>query len=244
MDRVDLRHLSRENLQVISDNSYLIGDEEYFLSKIKSRLYTVKDCTRLPRDEKLATIRPFSGTSLDAVESISQDSIKTAVLNFASGKKPGGGFLNGALAQEEDLCYRSNLYDALSRHPQFYDKKSKTYTDNIIYSQAVSIFCDRDYQFQPLYTTNVINRHICRDKDLGDQLMIKRARAILTVAEMEDVRGLVLGGWGCGVFGNQLSFVIPLFRHLLETEFQDSFQIVLFPAIDDSTYKKMSKLLS
>ena len=36
---------------------------------------------------------------------------KTAVLNFASFKNPGGMFLNGSKVQEESLCHESFLYD-------------------------------------------------------------------------------------------------------------------------------------
>ena len=35
---------------------------------------------------------------------------KIAVLNFSSFKHPGGGFMTDMLAQEESLCYCSNLY--------------------------------------------------------------------------------------------------------------------------------------
>jgi uncharacterized protein (TIGR02452 family) len=44
---------------------------------------------------------------------------RTGVLNFASAKHPGGGFLGGAKAQEESLARSSGLYYSLLRCPGY-----------------------------------------------------------------------------------------------------------------------------
>ena len=60
------------------------------------------------------------------------------VLNFASGRSVGGGFLNGARAQEEDTCRCSGLYRALETTPGCYtanrNHRDTGYTDHVIYS--------------------------------------------------------------------------------------------------------------
>ena len=63
-------------------------------------------------------------TTLDAVDHAYQTYPKCtiAVLNFANGKYPGGGYLNGDINQEEDLCrripelYTSLLYSSKKKH--------------------------------------------------------------------------------------------------------------------------------
>lgn len=76
---------------------------------------------------------------------------KIAVLNFASAKKPGGGFLGGASAQEESIARSSNLYPSLMTDTgqEFYgfhkkDPKEGFYSHAIIYSPSVSLFRDDD----------------------------------------------------------------------------------------------------
>ncbi|KAF8971178.1 hypothetical protein BDZ97DRAFT_1753500 [Flammula alnicola] len=66
------------------------------------------------------------------------------VLNFASAKKPGGGFINGAQAQEESIARSSTLYPSLITPiaTQFYahyaeDPDNAFYTHAMVYSPSV-----------------------------------------------------------------------------------------------------------
>jgi uncharacterized protein (TIGR02452 family) len=80
---------------------------------------------------------------LVVVESV----LDLVLLNFASARNPGGGFLSGAKAQEEDLARCSGLYPCLLTQPGYYEEnranESALYTDNIIYSPNVPWFRTR-----------------------------------------------------------------------------------------------------
>ena len=76
---------------------------------------------------------------------------KLGILNFASAHSPGGGFINGAQAQEESLARSSTLYPSLMTNTgqQFYalhkgDPKGGYYTHAMIYSPGVVFFRDDD----------------------------------------------------------------------------------------------------
>lgn len=55
------------------------------------------------------------------------DTASCLVLNFANAHHPGGGFLHGSKAQEEELCRRSTLYASISskKAAAMYDYNNK-----------------------------------------------------------------------------------------------------------------------
>ena len=85
---------------------------------------------------------------------------KIACLNFASAKNPGGGMLNGSLAQEESICLCSCLYSCLTQfHDTFYeisrkDPRDGLYHTMLIYSPRCVVFRnDVNYQLLDSNTT-------------------------------------------------------------------------------------------
>ncbi|EEB95112.1 hypothetical protein MPER_05972 [Moniliophthora perniciosa FA553] len=66
--------------------------------------------------ERTASISILEMTTLEGARYLSTNTTtpqKIGVLNFASAKKPGGGFLTGAQAQEESIARSSTLYPSL-----------------------------------------------------------------------------------------------------------------------------------
>jgi uncharacterized protein (TIGR02452 family) len=143
---------------------------------------------------------------------------RVLALNFASARNPGGGFLGGAKAQEEDLSRCSALYTCLLTQPDYYalnrKERSMLYTDHLIYSPDVPFF--RNEQLELLerpFLTSIITAPapnagevLRREPDLRPRIReVLRARAlnVLRVAAHHGHRTLVLGAWGCGVFRNE-----------------------------------------
>lgn len=77
------------------------------------------------------------------------------LLNFASARNPGGGFINGAKAQEEDLARCSGLYLCQLKQPAYYEanrsQASLLYTDHLIYSPKVPWFRVRSHELLDEY---------------------------------------------------------------------------------------------
>ncbi|MCX4831615.1 TIGR02452 family protein [Streptomyces sp. NBC_00006] len=170
-----------------------------------------------------------------------------AVLNFASARNPGGGYLNGAQAQEEALCRCSALYTCLIEVPQFYahhrEHRDAFYSDRVIHAPAVPVFRDDqgrllDAPFEAGFLTSpapnagVIAQRTPERVHEIPAALAARAERVLEVAGAEGYRRLVLGAWGCGVFRNDPGQVAEAFRAPLEGRFADRFEQVVFAVLD------------
>ncbi|WP_410770279.1 TIGR02452 family protein [Fontibacillus sp. BL9] len=181
---------------------------------------------------------------------------QVGVLNFASAKNPGGGFLNGAMAQEESLAASSGLYETQLRNDGYYQAnracKSMMYTDHAIYSPDVVFFRDPRFGLleQPatasVLTLPAVNygQVLLKGEDPleAERVMKDRMRLALAIFAHKGDKNLILGAYGCGVFRNDPVKVARWWRELLEEEgFGSLFSEIRYAVLDASKDGKCIK---
>ncbi|MFD0903637.1 TIGR02452 family protein [Actinomadura sediminis] len=186
-------------------------------------------------------------TTLAAARRLAAPDAVPLALNFASAKNPGGGFLNGAHAQEEGLARSSGLYASLTSARRYYDfhreQRDLLYSDHMIYSPGVPVFRDdRGVLLEEPYevaflTSPAPNRGAIRDPEKAAEVprvLDVRARKVLAAALANGHRRIVLGAWGCGVFRNDPAEVAETFARALRPGggFAGRFEHVVFAVWD------------
>ena len=190
-----------------------------------------------------------NATTLSPVAGLLSDGLNPVVLNFASATSPGGGFLNGARAQEEYLCRSSALHACLKGNPMYAFHRAQRdalYSDYVIYSPNVPVFRDDDGDLleQP-YMVSVITspasnaRHIPTDhQDAIYTAMQSRIHKVLATGIKHGHDAIVLGAWGCGAFKCDPGRIASLFADALAIEFKGSYRKVVFAIVDWSDEKR------
>lgn len=181
----------------------------------------------------------------------SQQYQRIGVLNFASARRPGGGFLRGALAQEETLARSSGLYYSLRQCPQFYEfhraQDTALYSDRMIYSPACPVLRDDagnwlarpytvDFITSPAPNAGAIRRNEPHNRERIVPTLSERAGKALALAAHRQCDALVLGAWGCGVFQNDPATVAVIFAGYLRPDgaFSRRFKYTHFAVYDRS----------
>ena len=177
----------------------------------------------------------------------SQEDKSLGVLNFASAKHPGGGFLNGAMAQEESLAAASCLYESQLKRSSYYkcNKVSGTfcYTDCAIWSPDVVFFRNDAGMLletpakASVLTLPAVNYgqavHFGEDAERAKVMMKRRMKITLAMFAEKGCKTIVLGAYGCGVFKNDPVDVANWWSELL-AEYGGHFEKVIFAVLDHS----------
>ena len=204
-------------------------------------------------------------TTFHAARKLVQNGKKTAVLNFASAVNPGGGVTIGAMAQEECLCRSSNLYFCLKQPALMRDyymshriEKNTMYSDKIIYSPDVTVFKTDDVIPVLLPETDWFHIDVitCAAPNLREVQEVDEERLkkvfhsrifdILFEAGKKGVDAIVLGAFGCGAFKNPPELVAGVFKEVIESNFSDVFEKIVFAikASSNNNYEVFSSIFN
>ena len=209
-------------------------------------------------DPRELHVRVESATTLAATREMvgRLGEVAPVLLNFASAKNPGGGFLGGSQAQEESLARASGLYACINPVQRYYEANracsSCLYTDHMIYSPGVPVFRDdhdtllAEPYCAAMITAPAANAGAVARNEPGrlpeiQDTMLRRIEQLLSVAVVRGHRAIVLGAWGCGVFRNDPALVAEWFYEQLiaKATFRGWFEEAVFAIYDGTKDEKV-----
>jgi uncharacterized protein (TIGR02452 family) len=198
--------------------------------------------------ETIVQVRNVS--SMDAAKELIGQGRHPLILNFANPITPGGGFLNGALAQEETLCRSSGLYATLVDDPMYAYHRgrfdSRLASDWAILSPDVPFFRTDAGSFEATPWLASVLTCAAPQADYAepgqvDALMRRRIPRVLSIMKAYGYTDIILGAWGCGAFGCDPMSIAKIFVDALRAQFSDSFRTVVFAIVDDTMNRRLIK---
>ncbi len=264
---MDRKAVARETVDIMEKGYYETEGSRIFIGELQERsmkgsfLMTptqgealLEECEKYTNHctgvQKTTIIQTWNCSTVDALLRLAAEEKKeTGILNFASAKNPGGGFLNGAMAQEESIAASSCLYKTLLLHEEYYRKNracgTMMYTNHAIYSPEVVFFRDGKFRLlkEPVtasvLTLPAVNmgQVMLRGEDVeqAEQVMKRRMKLSLAIFARQECKCLILGAYGCGVFRNDPKKIAKWWQELLKDSFADTFETVVFAVLDNSS---------
>lgn len=264
--KMNRKEVAAETVKIVEQGYYLYGDRKINIAEVQK--HAEDHCVLITPDEAQQVLEIYQAkvqanqeshapkqhvvnqAAVEVITELYQAGIENiGVLNFASAKNPGGGFLNGAMAQEESLAASSGLYGTQLCQPRYYEAnrafKSMMYTHHAIYSPDVVFFRDGKFEllanpvFASVLTLPAVNygQVILKgeDKDQAEIVMKERMALSLALFAKHGHRTLVLGAYGCGVFRNDPVKVAQWWKELIEEEGYGSFfDEIIYAVLDRS----------
>ena len=134
--------------------------------------------------------------------------VKVAILNMANARSPGGGFLGGCRAQEEQLCHRSDLFLRLKMHR--FRNEEHIPKGTCLVTRNVDIFRDSTYEEVAGVRVTVLSaaakRYEAESDAQQDRGLLAHLTttwmAIISAASAAGAQEVILGALGCGAFNN------------------------------------------
>lgn len=234
--------LSSAAVAHVAEMDSLYG-KEIWKSVAKTEVYTQLGDSYLPRQVR----SPENGRHLTVVKGRTEQFVftladdakvgkKITVLNFANPLEPGGGYIYGAMAQEESLCSKSTLYNVLSG---IYSDR-----DELFYQRNFTLYPPREIEYpshQLMWNPGIVFREksgrevrvdvitayapcVSRVKygngekseeeliKVCGEILKKRFMEVMDLAEQKGTDIFITGPFGCGEFGNHIRYILEAHR--------------------------------
>lgn len=184
--------------------------------------------------------------TIDTAIILMRKGLRPCVLNMASVLKPGGGWMKGSSAQEEQLFYRSTY--ALSLCDPYNIDANRTWSYPLpitggVYSPDVFVFRNneiKNYSLLPfeqcMYMDFVAVAALKnpflengRLNKVDERVTLDKIRTILRIASENHHNTVLLSAFGCGAYNNPPEHIAQFFKSILsEEEFDGRFAFIVF----------------
>lgn len=218
-------------------------------ASIKSSKIYKENSVFIPKDSWVNTHTILADNdSVVAIDRYSEG--RTAVLNFASFRNPGGGYMQGMMAQEEALCFASNLYEVLSNFEDYYEENRKDlnggmYYDRAIYSpDIIFMYYNKQIKCDVITCAAPNLRNAQGDRIRNHKVLVQRAHFINQIAEDNNVDTLILGAYGCGVFRQNPYEVAEIFKDEFKNTTVKKIVYAVPANLDEENYYAFEKVLN
>lgn len=215
---------------------------------------TFEECKRLRlRPRRDAVISVSTMTTAEACRHFARNRKNVVcALNFANGQTAGGGYKNGATAQEEDLCRQfptlySTLYNAMKDGLYPFGPCTATspsctgtYSD-VLFTAGLTLARGNmedgypflaDHEEVEVSMVAAAAPNIRFAKEISDPQLIYHTIETIFKAPFvwqAETNVLILGAWGCGAFGGNARQIAELFaRALISDNFGQAYKEVHF----------------
>lgn len=260
---------NKKSLKTIAEENEKFVENGIFMNKPTSGKYNLSFKFEVPKtsqNNNNSQLIFFNGYTDGAIVYNSKLNKKMCALNFANAFTPGGGYLKGARAQEEDLCRQyPTLHTTLHEMKTKYNQYPLKFCE-MIYSSEVAryrndaqsnytrveglptVFCD----FITAACPNMRNRSFSEIKQIEYDHIIKSIDLMFKIAISADVKIFILGAWGCGAF-SPIDNVSPTFTYtnFIANEFKKAsnkylshFDAIVFAVPDDENGKIFRKVFT
>jgi uncharacterized protein (TIGR02452 family) len=217
--------------EIAEDNADYVRNNRIPIPKTKEILYDKKMCIPIPINNNTDVTFEEMKTDECAIHYLKNNlSNNITIMNFASRHNPGGGYLYGARAQEEDLCrVIPELFYSLKKIKYPYGSDSVLITPNVVIRRNNENYILLKENLQ--YKINVVS---CAAQNLKfeefNENRIKRTLINMYFSvknQIPDCDTLILGAWGCGAYRND-SYVIAKIMNDINKKYGGAYKRIVF----------------